>query len=526
MLISDDEFIAIVVAATGDSDFHRISTNHSPEIFSRPRHFQLPGRASELREMLNGLAELEFTPQRASPLQKVCDAGSEYGLKALEKTVQPERVSLLGPKAKRRIKGDLRRILARVTRPCFALELNAFHCAYAAIYSQKVSSTPELIERNFLGERPYDRLISLFKKFPVLAGLWSQLICQWCDSVSELLARVEGDKQRVSRVFFRGQPVGKIIDLRAGLSDPHNKGRTVMRVQFQAGSIIYKPRSGQGEQEWFRLVGYLNATSLRPKLTAARVLCRDGYCWMQEVKFAPCKDQAAARRFYKRLGGMIAVAYLLKAVDCHRDNVIASGEHPVLVDAETLWHVVADEKKTQSLLDPLYGTGFLPSFGRPSSYEYRSSVLGRTRSGKHTPYVAATPLRAARYEVEIINGFRSAWRCLLGTRARRAAFDRRLQRLRGREARRIYRSTNRYDAIMRASIQPAALRSGGDRNLLIARLCARRAVPHAVIREEINALKRLDIPYFIRRATARLPLPEDNTAPPEIIEALRRAVHL
>ncbi len=525
MLISNEEFIAIVAAAIGHSDFHRISTNHSPEILSRPRHFHLPGWASELLEMLNGLAELEFSPQQVSPLQKVCEAGSEYGLEALEKTVPSELVSLLRPKAKRRIKDDLRRILARVTRPCFALEFNAFRYAYEAIYSQKISPTPELIEKNFLGERPYNRLISLFKKFPVLAELWSQLICQWCDSVSELLARVGGDKQRISRVFFRGKPLGKIIDLRAGLSDPHNRGRTVMRVQFQAGSIIYKPRSGHSEREWFSLVGYLNGASFRPKLTAARVLSRDGYCWMEEVKFAPCKNQAAARRFYTRLGGMIAAAYLVKAVDCHRDNVIASGEHPVLVDAETLWHVIG-AKKTKSLLDPLYKTGFLPRSGRRSSYQYRSSALGRTPPGKHTLCIAARPLRAARYEIEIINGFRRAWRCLLGMAGRRAAFVRRLQGIRRRKRRWIYWSTGDYDAIRRASIQPAALRTGIERDLLITRLCARSAVPQAVIRQEIKALKRLDIPHFTRRATGGPALPEGSAAPAEVVDALRCTLHL
>ncbi len=525
MLISDEEFNAIVVAASGHNDFHRVSTNQSREIFARPRHFRIPVWASDFREMLNGLVQLEFSPEQASPLQKVCKAGSEYGLRVLKKTVSSELLSILRPKAKRHIKNDLRRILARVTRPCLALELNAFRCVYEAVYPQKGSPTPKLLERKFLGERPYDRLISLFKEFPGLAELWSQLIYQWCDSVADLLARVERDEQRVSRVFFRGQPVGKIIDLRAGLSDPHNKGRTVMRVQFQAGSIIYKPRCGHGEEEWFSLIDYLNAASLRPKLSAAKVLCRDGYCWMQEVKFAPCKDQAAARRFYKRLGAMIAAAYLLKAVDCHRDNVIASGEHPVLVDAETLWHL-GGERKKKGLLDPLYGTGFLPTSGRRSSYQYRSSALGKTPPGKHTPYIGTSPLRAARYEIEIVDGFCRAWRCLLGTRGRRTAFSRRLQRVRGRERRRIYWSTGDYDAIMRASIQSAALRSGVDRNMLIARLCGRSTVSQRVIREEINALKRLDIPYFIRGATAGSPLPEDNACPPEIIEALRRAVHL
>jgi lantibiotic modifying enzyme len=431
--------------------------------------------------MLNGLAQLEFSPGKASPLQKVSKAGSEHGLNVLKKSVSSELLSLLRPKAKRHIKDDLRRILARVTRPCVALEFDAFRRAHEAISTQADFSDPELIEKKFLGERPYDRLISIFKEFPLLAELWCQLIHQWCDSVSELLARVERDKEELSRVFFSGQPIEKIIDLRTSLSDPHNKGRTVMRVQFQAGSIIYKPRCGYGEEEWFRLINYLNDASLRPKLSSAKVMCRDGYSWMQEVKFAPCKDQAAARRFYKRLGAMIAVAYLLRAVDCHRDNMIASGEYPVLVDAEALWHV-ADEKKKKELLDPLYETGFLPSSGRRSSYQYRSSAVGRTLPGKHTPHIAARPLRAARYELEIINGFRRAWHCLLGARDRRAAFTRRLQRIQSRDWRRIYWSTADYDAIIRASIQPVALRSRVDRDVLIARLCGRSAVPQTVIR--------------------------------------------
>jgi lantibiotic modifying enzyme len=475
--------------------------------------------------MLNDLVELEFTPRRASPLQKLCQAGSEYGLRILERTVSLELLSLLGPRAKQRIRNHLRQILARASRPCIALELEAFRSAYQAIYPQQLFSAPELIEKKFLGERPCGRLISLFNKFPVLAELWCQLTHQWCDSISELLERVEADKQRVSRVFCGGQPLGRIIDLRAGLSDPHNRGRTVMRVQFEAGSIIYKPRAGDGEQEWFELISYLNAASLRPKLTAARVFCRDGYCWMQEVRFAPCKDYAAARRFYKRLGAIISIAYLLRAVDCHRDNIIASSEHPVLVDAETLRHV-ADDRKMKDFTDPLYATGFLPSSERRSSYQYRSSTVGKTAPGRHTPHVGGNPLTAESYEDEIVSGFRAAWRCVLRTRVRRAAFGRRLQRFGRRQWRHIYWSTGNYDTIMQACVQPIALRSGIDRDLAIARLCTRSGVSPTVIRKEIDALRRLDIPYFIRRAIAQSPVPEDKAVPPEIIEALRRAVRL
>lgn len=524
LMLRSDEQAENFVAMPGNDSFRRPSTNDCREVFSRPGRFHPRRWTGGVRQMLNCLTELEFTPRHASPLQKLCEAGSEYGIRRLEKHVSSELLSLLRPRPKQRIKNHLGQIVARATRHCLELEFNAFRCAYQAIHSQKASSTLE-IENKFLGQRPHQRLISLFKKFPVLAELWSQLVCQWCDSVAEFLARVEADKRRLSRVFFCGQPLGEIIDLRAGLSDPHNKGRIVMHVQFEAGSIIYKPRCGHGEQEWSNLVGYLNTTSFRPKLTAARVLCRNGYCWMEEIKFAPCKDEAAARRFYKRLGGMIAAAYLVKAVDCHRDNVIASGEHPVLVDAETLWHPAGNNKIT-SPVDELAATGFLPSSGRRSSYQYRSSALARTSPGKHTPRVAVTPLRAAQYEIEIVNGFRRAWRCLLGAKVRRVALTRRLRRLRGQEWRRIHRSTEAYDKILQASIEPAALQTGADRHAIIASLCRRSEVGEPVIRKEIEALKRLDIPYFLERWIAGLPVPDQNAVPPEISEALRRAVRL
>src|SRR5207302_9333772 len=138
----------------------------------------------------------------------------------------------------------------------------------------------------------------------------------------------------------------------------------------------------------------------QPKLRAARVLRRKGYCWMECVGSASCKDEASARRFYQRMGGMIAAAYLLKAVDCHRENVIAAGECPVLVDVDALWHVSA-VTKTQSPADVLYRTGFFPNSKR-LSLQSRRSVLGRTTTGNHLARIAANALEAARYTYQII----------------------------------------------------------------------------------------------------------------------------
>jgi lantibiotic modifying enzyme len=485
----------------------------------------LPPWACELREMFDGLATHDFATNRTPPLHRLCECGSRYGFQRLQTKISSELRNYISAKAKERLNIDLRRMLAHTTRPCFALGLEASRLAYQALRSNAQEIDRKSAEITRLRGVPSEQLCFMFKMFPVLGRLWSQLISQWCKHINELLLRFTADRRALSHAFFSGERIDKIIDLRAGLSDPHNEGRTAVLLQFESGSVIYKPRGGDGEWEWLHLLRWMNSQSFRPKLRAARVLRREGYCWMEQIQPKPCKDQDAARRFYGRVGGMLAATYLLRAVDCHRDNMIASREYPILIDIETLWHVER-EKKTKSLLEPLYGTGFLPSSGRRSSFQYQSSALGRTNPGEHTPHIAAKPLSAERYEIEISNGFRRAWRCLLGTTARRAAFGRHAQRIRRRKRRWIYRSTRDYDAIRRASIQPAALRTGIERDLLIARSCARSAVPQAVIREEINALKRLDIPYFTRKTRAAPPPPQDQEAPTEIVEALRRAVHL
>src|ERR1700732_2557082 len=99
MTISDEEFIAIVEAAASSEDFsHRKKRSASPAVRNgrnsrgvrkpssgHPR-VHLPRWANELREMLNTLGELEFSLRPSSPLQKVCEVGSQYGFRMLERT--------------------------------------------------------------------------------------------------------------------------------------------------------------------------------------------------------------------------------------------------------------------------------------------------------------------------------------------------------------------------------------------------------------------------------------------------------
>src|SRR5262249_12442012 len=69
-----------------------------------------------------------------------------------------------------------------------------------------------------------------------------------------------------------------------------------------------------------------------------RVLDRRRYGWAEFVQAGPCGSREQVQRFYRRQGAYLALLYVLAATDFHYENVIAAGEHPVLVDLEALFH--------------------------------------------------------------------------------------------------------------------------------------------------------------------------------------------
>jgi hypothetical protein len=476
--------------------------------------------AVKIRRMLSGLANFEFQPGRATSLAKLCEAGARYGWQEWA-AANPNLLTHLSPRAKASLRRDLQYKLGQLTDPCLKLERTSFGLAMRAIGVSADSTDPKLAERMFLGEKPSHRLFSLFKKFPVLARLWRQVISQWREQATEVLSRLERDRASLARTFFAGKPLGTITNLRCSLSDSHNGGRTVMELQFGAGAIIYKPRPGDGEWEWGSLLDWMNAQGFPPRLRAGRVLRRKGYCWMERIEAAPCKNDASARRFYERMGGIIAAAYLVKAVDCHRDNLIASGEEPILVDADALWHT-SRVPKAETPIDLLSRTGFFPN-SHARSLQSRSSALGRTRIGKHVPRIGTRPLSVGQYEPQIVGGFRKGWLCLVGTKDRRKAFARRVRRIQSRKRRWIWWPTEKYAAVIRASIQPAALLSGTERNHLIATLCRRDSTTRGLIQTETDALKQLDIPYFVRSTKEPKSFGTGSVSTP-VLSALRRAL--
>jgi type 2 lantibiotic biosynthesis protein LanM len=179
----------------------------------------------------------------------------------------------------------------------------------------------------------------LLRRYPVLARQAALTIEQWLATSGELLARLAADWREIRAVFSPGSEPGPLAAVRAGAGDAHRGGRTVTLLRFASGfRLVYKPKPLAVEAAFQGLLAWANAGGFAPALRTVRVLPRDGYGWAEHVASGACAGEPEVERFYQRQGGLLALLHVLDAADCHSENLIAAGEHPVLVDLEALFH--------------------------------------------------------------------------------------------------------------------------------------------------------------------------------------------
>src|SRR5205085_624823 len=86
------------------------------------------------------------------------------------------------------------------------------------------------------------------------------------------------------------------------------------------------------------LLTWLNERGDFPPFRTLRILDRGTYGWSEYVQPGGCATPQEVERFYRRQGGYLALLYAMEATDFHAENLIAAGEHPVLIDLEALFH--------------------------------------------------------------------------------------------------------------------------------------------------------------------------------------------
>ena len=193
-------------------------------------------------------------------------------------------------------------------------------------------------------------LADICVEYPVFGRLLAVQSDQWVSYLTELTDRLRADRAALADRFGDGR-LGPLVGVEPLADDTHGDGQAVAKLSFDCGTtVVYKPRSVEAGERFYGLLTDLNEHCSVPSFAAPAYLDRGSYGWMEWVPDEGCGDEAAVERYYERAGALVAVAYLTEFTDCHHENLVAAGERPTLVDAETVFHprVGADDRPEEA----------------------------------------------------------------------------------------------------------------------------------------------------------------------------------
>jgi type 2 lantibiotic biosynthesis protein LanM len=343
----------------------------------------------------------------------------------------------------------------------------------------------------------------LLRTYPVLARQLSITLRQWIDFVLEILRHLGADRQALGELFGLPDGPGGLAAAGGGAGDRHRGGKAVVVLRFDSGfRLVYKPKPMAADLHFQELLERLNAWGCEPPLRPLRVLDRGSYGWQEFAPAAECASTAEVERFYTRTGALLALLYVLEATDVHLDNLIAAGEHPVLVDLESLFHSRAEgldpsiDPAQRALGHSVLRTGLLPQrTGAGLAADGNDiSALGGTAqqsaaalpvweapgtdslrlvrrpvdlpAGENRPRLAGAEADVRDHAGAFLSGFAAACRLLIAHRGELLAPGGLLDRFAGDTVRALLRPTMSYMRLLQEGCHPHVLQSALERDRL------------------------------------------------------------
>ncbi len=230
--------------------------------------------------------------------------------------------------------GHLVRQLRSMLTRTIVLELNV-----ARVQQRLQGETPEQRFLDFVRLLCQGEILSLLEAYPVLARQLTLAIDRWVSYSLEFLGHLCADWDELCATFAPGTEPSPLTAVRMGAGDTHRGGRSVMILTFRSGiHLVYKPKSLAIDVHFQELLTWLNECGCTPPLATLKVIDKGRYGWSEYIAAHECASEEEVQRFYERQGAHLALLYALGATDVHFENVIAAGEHPMLIDLETLLH--------------------------------------------------------------------------------------------------------------------------------------------------------------------------------------------
>lgn len=535
----------------------QISATHWPE--EEP----LPAWVETVEELLDyvesaGPAERNTAAEsEETPFFELLDVIVQYALEGLSADVPVDAVEPMSD-------WFLTRLESAALRPLY-VEFKSFiehhDSELADADPEEFSDPPTALYDGFVDAMFDIGFENLCLEYPVLARNLVRLLDQWDDAVRTVSQRIQDDRPALREQFGVS---GEVIELEPLSEDTHARGRVPVRVSFESGSVVYKPRPVDGGVAFYTILDRLDDHLSMPAVETPTYVSREQYGWMEPIEYSDLPDETASSRYYERAGALLCLAYALNFPDGQLENLVVDGTDPILVDCETLFHPHLDsiakplqteisavvdhsvlftsllpwshgdprEQDSESFSTAVAGFGNeseqvkITSLQQPSIEALNTDVMSVEQEavevGVHTntPTVDGTDQPPEEYVADIVRGFEETYETIsdLHSEGRFCSEIATPELVAGVENRMVYRSTLWYKSIEQSAAARNPLRDGARLSVEFEDL----AVPffdgrietteHWPLYEaERRALRRLDIPRITSRADQQT-LFHDGTA--------------
>ncbi len=430
------------------------------------------------------------------------------------KKLIPVDSSLLKDTAYRDLDINLIKRLSYVSSPTLLLEFSYFRSEenndiynLFNVDTGKQKKNSKSLYYGFI-EKMWQKGIAFFQEYPVLARLLCTITGCWIQSNYIFIKRLKTDIIDINHLFNNKKPVGYVTSIQAGCSDYHNQGQSVYILHFSSGmKLVYKPRGMGIEQGYYKLLQWFNKNISYPPFKILKILNMRDHGWMEYVEHKPCRTHEQVKNFFRRAGMTLCLIYALRGIDFHYENVIANGEHFVLIDLEML--AIPDENENlvdnyrkvkyvvyKPFIESVLKTGILPTREFSIHKDIVMSGLGgidskkkkiksniwinintdemdlrydliEQEAQKNELFLGNKRINTGDYTREIIDGFEYLYIFIMENKTGIRHEDGPLSHIKGKNARIILRTTQAYATLLEESLNSKYLRDGISRSTII-----------------------------------------------------------
>ncbi len=450
---------------------------------------------------------------RDQMMEAYCQWFSPRIEKALAEIRASKGAGLLSPEALQGIRETAERRIGLAARDWFDGRL-AELCAEENPLLQFDTSlmTPEEARRAapVLLRKLKNQEIILPQRLESTAGI---LLDNWTAYLREVLFDLSAFRKEICAAVLGGREYTAVTGMRKA-GDAHNKGKSTLIVETDAGKLVYKPHSCRIDTAAASLVREHFDDILRvPEVFA----CGDRFGIAEYLEKQRAEGREAAARYYRSLGGAAAVLRMLGSKDMHMENLFACGGKIALIDLETLLYPVPvlrrdpaerifSEEDMRALFNTLLYSELVNTRIRGPRDEAEFSPLMNTGEEGSAPLVDGERQNVVPFEKEFFDGFSALYDRILQLRP--ALKEELPARFSGIVLRNIPASTRMYSGVIRRLNSRYAYESEDyyrtQRGKLRHVLSRDKAVYSRPVEDaEEAAVLEGDIPYFQTFADSR-----------------------